>query len=303
MAVHDYLMKMKRMIKKFFTDREKVAVIIFLAPSLIGFSMFFFIPFVMGIYYSFVDSIFEPAFAGIRNYLDLFASDSFKIAGENSLKFTALCVPLNMVLSFCLALLVNQKIYFKNTLRMLLVTPLVVPVASVVLFWQIVMDANGTLNYYIANFGGQPIDWLKSDWAMLVIVVIYLWKNIGYSLILFLAGLQNIPAEYYESACIDGAGAWKKLTKITIVYIVPTAFFVFIMSILNSFKVFREVYLMTGDYPSDSIYLLQHYMNNTFASLDFQKLTSAAVVMAAIIYSLVLVLFRFERKLGENIIG
>ena len=132
---------------------------------------------------------------------------------------------------------------------------------------------------------------------------LYLWKNTGYNMVLFLAGLQNIPQEYYESSEIDGAGGWRKFIHITMVYLTPAAFFIFVISIINSFKVFRETYLISGAYPHDSIYMLQHYMNNMFASLDYQKLTSAAFIMAVFIYVLVLSLYKFERKISNAIEG
>jgi multiple sugar transport system permease protein len=142
---------------------------------------------------------------------------------------------------------------------------------------------------------------MKTDWARLVIVIVYLWKNIGYNMVLFLAGLQNIPVEYYESANMDGAGSWRKFTHITLICLTPTSFFIFIMSVINSFKVFRETYLISGAYPHDSIYMLQHFMNNMFSSLDYQKLTSAAFIMAAFIYVIVSVLFVFERRVSRSI--
>lgn len=215
--------------------------------------------------------------------------------------FTSLCVPLNLGLSLGLALLLNKRIFGKSILRMIFITPLVVPVASVVLVWQSMFDINGTLNALITALGHKPLDWMKTDWARVTLVIVYLWKNIGYSMVLFLAGLQNIPIEYYEAASIDGAGTWKQFSGITLVYLTPTAFFVFIMSIINSFKVFREAYLISGEHPHSSIYLLQHYMNNMFTSLDYQKLTSAAFIMAILIVLLVLVLFMLERKINRII--
>jgi len=144
---------------------------------------------------------------------------------------------------------------------------------------------------------------MKTEFARVVVVIVYLWKNIGYNMVLFLAGLQNIPIQYYEAADIDGANNWNKFANITLVYLIPTTFFIFVMSIINSFKVFRETYLISGAYPHDSIYMLQHYMNNMFASLDYQKLTSAAFIMAVFIYILVLLLFKVERKIGSKIGG
>jgi len=277
------------------------AVCLFLAPSLLGFAVFYMIPFVGGMYYSLVDSPFNREFVGLRNYIDLLGNPSFIKAVKNTAVFTSLCVPLNMILSLGLAILLNKGIYGKSILRTIFITPLVVPVASVVLVWQSMFDINGALNALITSLGHSPVDWMKSDWARVAVVIVYLWKNIGYSMVLFLAGLQNIPVEYYEAAKIDGAGIWKQFTSITLVYLTPTAFFVFIMSIINSFKVFREAYLISGDYPHSSIYMLQHYMNNMFAGLDYQKLTTAAFIMASFIVMLVLVLFMIERRINKVI--
>lgn len=274
---------------------------LFLAPSIIGFSVFYAIPFIGGFYYSLLSSPFNGKFVGLQNYIELLRNPSFIKATVNTAMFTCLSVPLNILLSLGLAILLNKRIYGVKIFRTLFIMPLVVPVASIVLVWQSMFDINGTLNYFITALGQSPVDWMKTDWARVTVVIVYLWKNIGYSMVLFLAGLQNIPVEYYEAARIDGAGAWKQFTGITLVYLTPTAFFVFIMSIINSFKVFREAYLISGDYPHSSIYMLQHYMNNMFAGLDYQKLTSAAFVMAVFIVLIVLVLFIFERRINRVI--
>lgn len=283
-------------------NSNKIALL-FIAPSLIGFLIFYLIPFIGGIYYSVVDSPIGGRFVGLANYIDLMRNPVFLQAGYNTLSFTAISVPLNILLSLGLALLLNRRIYGRNILRTAFIAPLVVPVASVVLVWQVLFDINGSLNAGIASLGLSPIDWMKTDLARVVLVIVYLWKNVGYNMVLFLAGLQNIPFEYYEAADIDGAGIWHKFTNITLVYLTPAAFFIFVMSIINSFKVFRETYLIAGAYPHNSIYMLQHYMNNMFASLDYQKLTSAAFIMAVFIYILVLVLFKVERKISNTIGG
>lgn len=280
-----------------------ITPLFFLAPSLIGFSIFYLIPFIGGLYYSVVDNPIEGRFVGLANYIDLMRNPVFLKAGYNTLTFTAISVPLNILLSLGLALLLNRRIYGRNILRTAFIAPLVVPVASVVLVWQVLFDINGSLNAFISSRGLSPIDWMKTDFARVVVVILYLWKNIGYNMVLFLAGLQNIPVQYYEAADIDGAGNWRKFTNITLVYLTPASFFIFVMSIVNSFKVFRETYLISGAYPHDSIYMLQHYMNNMFASLNYQKLTSAAFIMAVFIYILVLFLFKVERKINSTIGG
>ncbi|KTE89606.1 sugar ABC transporter permease [Desulfitobacterium hafniense] len=273
----------------------------FLGPSLLGFALFYLLPFVTGFYYSLVDSPLNGTFVGLHNYGALLKNPSFLAALANTAKFTLICVPLNLMLSLGAAMLLNQKLPGRNLFRTIMITPLVVPVASVVLVWQAFFDLNGVLNSLIHALGHPSVDWMKTNWSRMVVLVIYLWKNVGYSVILFLAGLQNIPAEYYEAARIDGASPYQEFFRITLVYLTPTTFFVFVISMINSFKVFRETYLISGDYPHNSIYMLQHYMNNMFMALDYQKLTSAAFIMAAFIVAVVLLLFIVERKITNMI--
>lgn len=271
----------------------------FLAPSVIGFSVFYLIPFVMGVYYSFTTGASGGSFVGFTNYQDLLASDSFRKAALNTALFTSVSVPITVVISLFIALLLNQNIYLRNLLRTAYVMPLVVPVASVVLIWQILFDWNGALNSWLSSFDLERIDWMKSEWARVVLSVVYAWKNVGYNVILFLAGLQGIPKDYYETAEMEGAGVYHQFTRITLVYLTPTTFFVALMALVSSFRIFRETYLIAGDYPHDSIYMLQHYMNNMFLSLDIQKLTSAATLMVACMVIIVSVMFTLERRLSS----
>jgi len=271
----------------------------FLAPNVIGFSVFYLIPFVMGVYYSFTDGTSGGSFAGLTNYQDLLASNSFRKAAINTALFTSVSVPITVAISLFIALLLNQNIYLRNWLRTAYVLPLVVPVASVVLIWQILFDWNGALNSWLSSFSLERIDWMKSGWARVVLSVVYAWKNIGYNVILFLAGLQGIPKDYYETAKLEGAGVYHQFTRITLVYLTPTMFFAALMALVSSFRIFRETYLIAGDYPHDSIYMLQHYMNNMFLSLDVQKLTSAATLMVACMLIIVSGMFALERRISS----
>ncbi|WP_313641776.1 sugar ABC transporter permease [Paenibacillus sp. FSL K6-0276] len=273
---------------------------LFLAPSLIGFSIFYLVPFGMGFLYSFQDSTVDGSFVGFDNYDTLLASSSFRKAATNTFLFTSVSVPLMILLSLLLAQLLNKRLFLRNWLQTAFVLPLVVPVASIVMIWQMLFDWNGTLNTWLQNFGLERIDWMKSEWSIGVLAIIYTWKNIGYNIILFLAGLQSIPKDYYETADIEGASSIHKWFHITLVYLTPTMVFVVLMSIINSFKVFRETYLLAGDYPHDRIYMLQHYMNNMFLSLDVQKLTAAAVLMVGCILIFVMMMLAVERRLRDS---
>lgn len=274
-------------------QKEIVVALCFLAPSLIGFSLFYVIPFGQSIILSLQDRA-DQHFT-LMNYQEIFQSGSFHKAAANTALFTLISVPIIVLLSLGIALMLNQRVFGRKAMRTAYVLPLVVPVASLVLLWQILFDWNGTVNAILQHFGSKRVDWMQSDAAIWVVILMYVWKNLGYNVILFLAGLQNIPDQYYEIANMEGAGPIRKLFGITFIYLTPTTFLVLLMSIVNSFKVFRETYLVAGAYPHDRIYMLQHYMNNMFLSLDVQKLSAAAVLMAVAILILVLVLFRGER--------
>ncbi|MFB0843080.1 carbohydrate ABC transporter permease [Paenibacillus oleatilyticus] len=284
---------------KRWTRSDAAAALLFLAPSVAGFALFYLIPFAAGVYDSFLDRPVGGRFVGLANYSELLAGESFRKAASNTFYFTAVSVPLIVGLSLGLALLLNRKLYMRNMLRTAYVLPLVVPVASVVLIWQMLFDWNGSLNAWLGYFGLERVDWMKTEAARHVVMVIYLWKNVGYNMILFLAGLQQIPSDYYETARLEGAGRFRQFVGITLVYLTPTMFFVVIMSITGSFKIFRETYLIAGDYPHDSIYTLQHYMNNMFMTLEMQKLTAAATLMAGCILLVVFALFALERRFRQ----
>lgn len=276
--------------------REGMVAVTFLLPSAIGFSLFYLIPFGMGLVYSVLDRPVGGSFVGLLNYQELLSSDSFRKAALNSFWFTAVNVPLMLMLSLGIALVLNRNLYLRQWLRMAYVLPLVVPVASVVMVWQVLFDWNGSLNAWMHAAGLEQIDWMKSTWARGVVSVFYLWKHIGYNIILFLAGLQSIPRDYYETAELEGAGKWRQCYGITLVYLTPTMVFVVLMSIMNTFKIFRETYLIAGDYPHDSIYTLQHYMNNMFLAMDVQKLSAAATLMVIGIFIIVAMLLGLEKR-------
>ena len=176
-----------------------------------------------------------------------------------------------------------------------------VPIASVILVWQVLFDYNGLVNVLLTRLGLDKIDWLKSDYAPLVIVLLLLWKNLGYNMILFMAGLSSVPKDQIEVARLESATEGQIFRMIKLRYLSSTIMFVIIMSLINSFKVFREVYLLSGDYPYNSLYMLQHFMNNTFQSLDYQKLSSAAIIMAGVMVVIIGILLISEDRFGRDL--
>ena len=275
----------------------------FLGPSFLGVLLFFIIPFGVVVYYSLIQGPMNNSFVGLQNYINVFNNKAFRIAVKNTLVFTGIAVPLSVVLSMVLALILECRIPLKSQFRTFFLSPLVVPIASVILVWQVLFHSNGVINVFLSTFGVEKIDWLKSDWCQLVIVLLFLWKNLGYFMILFMAALNNIPRSLLEVADVEGASALHKFFKIKLRYLSPTVLFVTILAIINSFKVFREIYLLTGDYPYTGLYMLQHFMNNMFNSLDYQKLSAAAILMALAMVVLIAILFAVENHFGKDVEG
>ena len=283
--------------------RRRITGLPFILPSFIGVALFFVAPFGVIGYYSMVDSPFNPSFAGISNFTRLLSNSAFQDASRNTAIFSFTAVPLAVGLSLLMAVILEQNIPLRSAFRTFFLTPLMVPTASVVLIWQVFFHYNGVINEFMLNLGKGKIDWFKSSASYIVLLVLFLWKNLGYNMILFLAALNDIPAELLEVSDLDGATGWQKFIYIKLRYLSPTILFVALMSLVNSFKVFREVYLLTGDYPVDTLYMLQHFMNNTFKSLDYQKLSAAAVIMFAVIALIIGILFRLEDRFGRDLEG
>ncbi len=299
--------KAKGLKEKFNITNEKLRSfytgLAFQGPSFLGVGIFFILPFFVVIFFSLVSSPINPKFVFLQNFINLFKNSAFLLAGKNTLKFSFIAVPMAVVLALGLALLLEARIPFKSQFRTFFLSPMMVPVASVVLVWQVVFSNMGVLNEFLALFGADRIDWLKSEYCLLVVMTLFLWKNLGYNMILFMSALANIPKELLEVADVEGASESYKFFQIKLRYLSPTILFVAILSLINSFKVFREVYLLTGDYPYSGLYMLQHFMNNTFRSLDYQKLSSAAVIMAIVMVIIIAVLFKVEDSFGKDVEG
>ncbi len=281
--------------------RERLISMAFISPSLIGLLIFFVLPFFVVVYYAFVNNPVQHEFVGFDNFKNLFGNYSFQLAAKNTAIFSIISVPTAVIGALILACMLNQKIPMKSQIRSFLLTPMMVPVASIVLIWQVVFSNNGALNEFLSNFGVDKIDWMKSEYNRYVVILLYLWKNLGYNMILFLAALNNVPNDIQEMAMLEGAGSLRIFFQIKLRYIFPTILFVTILSLINSMKIFREVYLLTGKYPYDGLYLLQHFMNNTFESMDYQKLSAAALILAAVMVVVIGLLFLVDGKLGEDV--
>jgi multiple sugar transport system permease protein len=292
----------KNRIRKREKRKDFARSLCFLSPSLLGVSVFFVLPFCVVVYYSLIDNVGSRNFVFLDNFIKLFHNYSFLEASKNTLHFSVLAVPLAVVLSLVLALMLEARIPLKSHFRTFFLSPMMVPVASVVLIWQVLFNDKGSVNELIILLGGQPHDWLVSKYAVYVVVLLFLWKNLGYNMILFMAGLSNIPKELLEVADVEGASEWYKFFAIKLRYLSPTVLFVTILSLINSFKIFREIYLLTDDYPPE-LYMLQHFMNGKFRHLDYQDLSAAAIILSLVMVVLILILFVIENWFGKDVEG
>lgn len=258
----------------------------FLLPNLLGVLYFSLLPMWQVILRSFQRAV-GGKWVGVQNYLTVMHNAAFQKAVANTGKFTAVCIPLLVVISLTLAVLLFSIPGIGSSLRGVFLMPMAVPAASVVLVWKVLFHENGLINGVLQNLGGTGVNWMESDAAFWMLVISYLWKNLGYTMILWTAGLSAIPETIYEAAQVDGAGRWQTFLHITLPNLRGSAYTITVMSLLNSFKVFREAWLVAGDYPHESMYLLQHLYNNWFRELDFDKIAAASVITSAVIFFLI----------------
>jgi len=268
----------------------------FVLPGLLGFCVFFIFPFFLSLVYAFMDRPIGGSFVGFANFASLFQNRAYLRGLINTIRFIGISAPLNLAIPLGAAMLVNRIVKGREWFSLLFLVPLVIPSGSMVFFWKTLFSYDGALNGLLTGLGIAKINWLDSFLALPVMILIFLWKNCGYNMILFLAGLGNIPKDYYEAAWMDNASPFQTFRHVTVPCLLPTAILALIMSIINSFKIFREIYLITGNYPQESIYTLQHFMNNMFASLNYPRLTSATAVLVLIIALFTQFLLRLERR-------
>jgi len=270
---------------------------VFVLPSLMGMAVFFFIPGVGTLVYALTNN--RGDFVFLANFANLVGDMAFRLGATNSLRFIAVSVPLNMLISFILASLL-QNLTQKKLLSVFFMLPMIIPSGSVVFFWNVLFADNGAINSLLFRAGMSTVPWLASDWAFYVVVLVFLQRNIGFNMVLFLSGYQFIPKDYYEMAKMEGAGAFATLRRVTLIYMMPTMFIVFMMSIINSFRIFREIYLLYGQYPHRSVYMLQHFMNNQFLFANMQRLSVTATAISAVTVVLVWGIFTGQRKMSDN---
>ncbi len=277
------------------TQKRKsyIAAFLFIFPSFLGISIFYIIPYII----CFVQSLFSGGkFAGIINYIDLFRNITFLVALKNTAVFTVIAIPLLMLISFLIALFLNSFKKISSFFRSALLIPVIIPVASLISVWMVIFEDNGAINGLLNFFGFSTVEFFNSWISMGILILIYTWKYCGFCVVLFTAGLANIPNSYIESAKLDGANTLKIVTKIKIPMITPTIFFVFLMELIFSFKIYREAFALFGEYPNKNVYLIQNFVNNNYYNLNFARLSAASIILSVFIIGIIFVFFMWERK-------
>lgn len=271
----------------------------FIAASLIGTGVFLLLPYAYVVVNSFIKTG-SGSFAGLDNYAAVLNSEAFMTAMGNMALFMAVSVPVILVLSLLISVYIYENPRLAGCLKTSFLIPMAIPVTSVVLMWRFLFDDNGIINGILNGCGMDTVNWMNTEAAFWILVLSYVWKNLGYNIILWLAALSAIDPGIGEAARIDGAGGWQRLTRVTLPAAKNGAFVIIVLAALSSFKVFREAYLVAGEYPHDSIYMVQHIFNNWFRNLEIDKLAAGAVINSLILIVLVLLLQRFWERQGDD---
>ncbi len=282
-------------------NKENRAFFLFLAPSLLGVVIFVVLPFLDVFKRSFTTAV-TGQFRGIENYKIIFTNQAFHLAVKNTLYFTAVCIPLLVITGFLIALPLS-RLKSAGTIKSLYLFPLAMPVATIVMVWKMLFYKQGIFNLALTSLGEWTglwgeihTDYLGTGVAFWVLVCSYIWKNTGYTIVLWLAGILGIPTEILDAARVDGAGNFQRVWYVVLPNLKGSLYTIVILSFLNSFKIYREAYLVAGSYPHQSIYLLQHLFNNWFVNLEFDKMAAAAICTGGFLFVVIILLQRVWDK-------
>lgn len=280
--------------------REAAGGYSMVAPVVVLFGVFYFIPLVETIidgFYHFNLMSGTRHFAGLKNFQSIFENGDFRVAFWHTVVFAVFTVIFSTILSLFVAVLVNRKIRGRSIYRAIYFLPVIAPnVATSIVFTKIFgNDQTGVVNQFLSWFGIHPIAWLgDAHYAMFTVIVFSIWSLIGYYMIIFLAGLQNIPNTYYEAAVIDGANRWQLFRKITVPLLSPTTLFVVVIGVIQGFQVFNQVYILTQGGPLNATTVILYYIYQQ-AFVNFQG--GQASAMSFILFIILLLLSILQIKL------
>ncbi len=266
----------------------------FLLPSLAGVSIFVLVPFVDVVRRSFMTAM-SGEYAGLANYRTILTNRAFRLAAANTLHFMAVCLPLLLAGSLAVALGLYHFPALEKCKRLYLL-PMAMPAATIVLVWKLLFAGEGLWNGFLRGMGLPAGTDYLTDRAFGLFVGTYLWKNLGYTVVLWLAALKAVPGDILEAARVDGAGGLRTFWYVTLPCLRGSLYTITVLSFLNAFKVFREAYLLNGAYPPEEIYLLQHVFHNWYVNLDLDKMAAGAVLAVLALGSVCVALKRLWEK-------
>ena len=279
----------------------KFAPYMFLLPAGIVLLIFFFLPFFQTIglsFFNYSHSIYSPDFSGIKNYIDILHNPVFYKVMWNTILYLVVAVPILAIFPLFLAILINQKIRGITLYKILIYLPVIVSIVVAAIAFKWLYAQDGILNYFMQLLHFQKIGWLTDPkYAIYSVIVVTIWKGIGYYMMIYLASLMSVPKELYEACDIDGANFWQKHLTVTIPHLMPTIALVSTISSISAMKIFVEIYVMTKGGPLDSTKTIVYYIyEKAFENLDLGYASAMAVILLAIvmIFSL-LNIFVFER--------
>lgn len=272
--------------------------LLYILPGFSGLCIFYIIPFFISLRYVFTRGIRKIEFSGLENFKELMNNPAFCLAAQNTIIFTAIAVPLLTGLSLFLAIILQDS--QNRFIRWALLTPMMMPVASALLGWEAIFTSGGLLDKIIQAMGGAGQNYLQDPYARPVLILVFLIKNLGYMTLIFSGAISSMNREYREVFVLDSNSILKYLFYIVIPMLSPVIFFVSVISTVNCFQIFREVNGLYGDYPPDSLYMLQNFMNNNFEKLNYSKLCTAAFLVSIIIAVVVSLYLCVQNKAIER---
>lgn len=278
--------------------REALEAYILILPTVLGLILFTAGPILASLYFSFTNwnLLSPPKWRGFDNYIELFTKDPlFWVTIKNTAYYVLGTVPTGVVLALLLAIALNQKIKGLAIFRTIYFIPVVSSVVAISVLWSWLYQADfGLINQLLRSLGFKGVGWLSSPtWAMPAVIIMSIWHGLGYNIVIFIAGLQSIPQDYYEAARIDGATAWQNFWHITIPLVSPVTFFVIILSLISSFQVFEQAYVMTQGGPVNATKTIVYYLYQT-GFMNFHMGYASALAYVLFMVIVVLTLFQFS---------
>ena len=277
----------------------------FILPNFIGFFLFIMLPVLFSFFLSFNewDGFNEMTFVGLKNFGRIFKDSVFRAALWQTVVYVIFTVGITLVASLGLAVLLNQKLRGVNFFRSAVFFPHVASIVAVGVVWNAMLQKDfGPVNEFLRWIGiTNPPGWTAStSWSIPSVIIVSVWQNMGYFMIVYIAALQDIPVSLYEASTIDGANKWQQFKRITLPMLTPAHFFVFMMLTINSFKIFSLIMVMTEGGPGTSTTMLSYYIyNQSFISWDHGKASAASMILFLIVATITVIQFRIEKKFND----